>query len=41
MLDRRLQQDDNRGLEESLNDNVIVQSQFRILLEAIQSEVSD
>ena len=38
MLDRRLMQDDNRGLEEGLNDNFPVQSEFRILLEDIHSQ---
>ena len=32
-LDRILQQDDNRGLFESLTDNVIVSKSYRLLLE--------
>ena len=39
MLDRRLFNDDNRGLDEGIRDNLLVQSEFAILLEAIQSEV--
>jgi len=36
-LDRRLDQDDNRGMEQAMNDNVMVSSRFVILFEEIDS----
>ena len=34
-LDRRLDQDDNRGMEQAMNDNVVVSSRFILLFESI------
>ena len=34
-LDRRLDQDDNRGMEQAMNDNVLTSSKFAIFLESL------
>ena len=39
-LDRRLDQDDNRGMEQAMNDNVLVSSKFVIFFEAINGMTS-
>jgi alpha-mannosidase II len=36
-LDRRLDQDDNRGMEQPMNDNVVASSRFLIFFEKIQT----
>ena len=40
-LDRRLDQDDNRGMEQPMNDNVVVSSRFLILFESIVKHNTD
>lgn len=39
-LDRRLDQDDNRGMEQAMNDNVLVSNRFILYFEAITSKTS-
>lgn len=39
-LDRRLDQDDNRGMEQSMNDNVVVSNRFIIFYENINGDVN-
>lgn len=39
-LDRRLDQDDNRGMEQAMNDNVLVSSKFFIFFESINGMTS-
>lgn len=38
-LDRRLDQDDNRGMEQAMNDNVLTTSKFLIFFEEVNKNV--
>ena len=36
-LDRRLDQDDNRGMEQAMNDNIVTSNKFLILFESLNN----
>jgi alpha-mannosidase II len=39
-LDRRLDQDDNRGMEQAMNDNIVISNKFLILFESLNNAPS-